>query len=217
MSGLVSIIIPVYNSASFLAECLDSIINQTYSNIEIICINDGSTDNSLSIIKKYSQYDKRIRFYTQKNGGQSAARNTGLKMAKGEFISFVDSDDIIDVNTVKRVISLFKKQNVDIVMYNMEMFLPDGTRFKCFSGSLFPEHNMKINSRACDCIVNVTNAAPAIFKRSIIKSMFVEDMIYEDWVFMVQNLMEPVNIYWLDEALYKYRRNFESSTTSNIS
>lgn len=216
MRPLVSIIIPVYNSASFLPECLDSIINQSYKNLEIICINDGSTDNSLSIIKKYARSDKRIKYYTQQNKGQSSARNLGLKMCKGEYISFVDSDDMIELNTISQAIHLFIHEKVDIVMYNMEMFLPDGTRFICFTGSLFPHSNMRTNSRAQEFIVNFTNAAPAVFKKSTIKSYFVEGMIYEDWVFMVQYLLQPLNVFWINSPLYKYRRNFEQSTTSNI-
>ncbi len=217
MKPLVSIIIPVYNSASFLAECLDSIIKQSYKNLEIICINDGSTDNSLSIIKKYIKYDKRIKYYSQSNKGQSAARNLGLKMCRGEFVSFVDSDDMIDLDTISKAIYLFKYKKVDAVIYNMEMFLPDGTRFTCFTGDLFPHNNMRTNTRKQEWIVNFTNAAPAVFKKSSIKSYFVESMIYEDWVFMVQYLLEPLNIFWINSPLYKYRRNFEKSTTSNIS
>ncbi|WP_307993371.1 glycosyltransferase family 2 protein [uncultured Clostridium sp.] len=217
MKPLVSIIIPVYNAASFLSECLDSVINQTYKNLEIICVNDGSTDASLSIIKKYAKKDKRIRYYTQKNKGQSAARNIGIKMCKGEYISFIDSDDMIDLHTISVAVDLFLNEHVDMVLYNMEMFLPDGTRFICFNGELFPYESKRMNTRQKECIINFTNAAPSVIRKSSINSTFVEGMIYEDWVFMVRHLLQSLNVFWINEPFYKYRRNFEKSTTSNIS
>lgn len=217
MKPLVSIIIPVYNAASFLSECLDSVINQTYKNLEIICVNDGSTDASLSIIKKYAKKDKRIRYYTQKNKGQSAARNIGIKMCKGEYISFIDSDDMIDLHTISVAVDLFLNEHVDMVLYNMEMFLPDGTRFICFNGELFPYESKRMNTRQKEYIINFTNAAPSVIRKSSINSTFVEGMIYEDWVFMVRHLLQSLNVFWINEPFYKYRRNFEKSTTSNIS
>ncbi|NFO10197.1 glycosyltransferase [Clostridium botulinum] len=217
MKPLVSIIIPVYNSASFLSECLDSVICQSYKKLEIICINDGSTDNSLSIIKKYAKKDNRIRYYTQKNKGQSAARNEGLKMCSGEYVSFVDSDDMIDLNTISIAMDLLLNNKLDAVIYNMEMFLPNNIRFSCFTGELFLHESIKINTRCKECIINYTNAAPAVLKKSTIKEPFIEGMIYEDWVFMVRYLLQSLNVFWLNKPLYKYRRNFEKSTTSNIS
>lgn len=217
MEPLVSVIMPVYNAASFLPECLESIINQSYKNIEIICVNDGSTDTSLSILKKYANKDKRIKYYTQENKGQSAARNKGLAMCKGEYVTFVDSDDLLDLYTITIAMDIFKKQKVDVVIYNMEMFLPNGIRFECFNGPLFPTNNIKTHTRANEYIVNFTNAAPAVFKKGTIKQKFVENMIYEDWVFMTQYLTQSLKVFWYNEPLYKYRRNFESSTTSNIS
>lgn len=92
----VSIIIPIYNSEKYLKQCLESIINQTYKNIEIICINDGSTDNSEKIIKDYLKTNKNITYLKQPNAGQSIARNKGLEKATGDFILFVDSDDFIE-------------------------------------------------------------------------------------------------------------------------
>lgn len=91
-----SVIIPVHNTEKYLKKCLDSIINQTHTDIEIICINDGSTDNSLGILEEYATKDKRIIVISQKNHGQSIARNKGIDMAKGEYIAFVDSDDYLE-------------------------------------------------------------------------------------------------------------------------
>jgi glycosyltransferase involved in cell wall biosynthesis len=94
----VSIVVPVYNSAEFLPVCLDSIINQTYKNIEIICVNDGSKDNSLEILNQYKQKDKRVIIINQSNSGVSSARNSGLKKSSGKYVQFVDSDDLGPVN-----------------------------------------------------------------------------------------------------------------------
>ncbi|MDD7567798.1 MAG: glycosyltransferase [Helicobacter sp.] len=112
----VSIIIPVYNSQKYLRECLDSVTNQTLKQIEIICIDDGSTDNSLEILKEYASKDERISILTQTNLYAGAARNAGLAVAKGEYIQFVDSDDWFDLNMCKRMYAQAKKDGSDIVV-----------------------------------------------------------------------------------------------------
>lgn len=99
---LISIIVPVYNTEQYLSKCLDSLINQTYKNIEIICVNDGSTDNSADILNEYDKKDKRVRMISQKNCGLSATRNTGLKNCCGEYVMFLDSDDWIDFDTCEK-------------------------------------------------------------------------------------------------------------------
>ena len=93
----VSVIVPVYNVEKYLKQCLDSIVNQTYKNLEIIIVNDGTKDNSMKIVEEYLQ-DKRIKVINKENGGLSSARNRGIEEATGEYISFVDSDDYIDLN-----------------------------------------------------------------------------------------------------------------------
>ena len=98
---LISIIVPIYNVSKYLDKCLNSLINQTYKNIEIILINDGSTDNSISICLKYKKKDKRIRLYNKKNGGLSSARNMGIKYSKGNYLFFVDSDDFLDLEIIE--------------------------------------------------------------------------------------------------------------------
>ena len=95
----ISIIVPVYNTEPYLEQCLDSIINQTLEDIEIICVNDGSTDNSLSVLEEYASKDNRIKIINQENEGPGFARNNGLKSVNGEYVLFVDSDDWIELNT----------------------------------------------------------------------------------------------------------------------
>jgi glycosyltransferase involved in cell wall biosynthesis len=101
MNDLVSIIVPVYNTAYYLPKCIKSMLNQTYHNIEIILVDDGSTDKSATICDKYAKRDKRIRVIHKKNGGVSSARNTGIENATGRYIMFVDSDDWLPLNAVE--------------------------------------------------------------------------------------------------------------------
>ena len=100
MEPLVSIVIPVYNVENFVKDTLSSVCNQTYKNIEIICVDDGSTDNSLSVLNFYSEKDKRIKVLSQSNSGVSAARNNGIRAAEGEYICFLDSDDFMHPQNV---------------------------------------------------------------------------------------------------------------------
>ena len=110
----VSIVVPVYNVERYLARCLDSILSQTLADIEIICINDGSTDESLSILKEYAKRDDRIVVVSQENKGVSAARNVGIEIAKGEYISFIDSDDWVAPNFIEKLYETAVKNNADI-------------------------------------------------------------------------------------------------------
>ena len=113
---LVSVIVPVYNTAPWLRKCLDSIINQTYRNLEIICVNDGSTDDSASILDEYAAKDARIKVIHQANAGVSVARNKGLDIAVGEYVSFVDSDDWLEPETYERALNRMS-DDVDMVWY----------------------------------------------------------------------------------------------------
>ena len=113
---LVSIIMPIYNTEDYLAEALDSVIKQTYKNIEIICINDGSADNSLQILEEYAEKDNRIRIHSQENKGLPATKNVGVSLAQGKFVTFVDSDDTISSNTIETSVKIAEETNCDIVV-----------------------------------------------------------------------------------------------------
>ncbi len=109
-----SIIVPVYNVAEYLERCLNSLINQTLNEIEIICVNDGSTDNSLCILEKFAELDKRIKIINQKNKGLSGARNTGIKLVQGEYFGFLDSDDWVDLDYFEKLYKRAKNCDADI-------------------------------------------------------------------------------------------------------
>lgn len=118
----VSIVIPVYNVELYLKEALDSVINQTMKDLEIIIVNDGSTDNSLNIIKEYEKKDTRIKVINQKNKGLSEARNSGLKIARGKYIYFMDSDDYIELDTLNSCYEEAEKNNLDFLFFDADSF-----------------------------------------------------------------------------------------------
>lgn len=115
MKNVLSIIIPVYNKELYLKRCIDSIINQTYKELDIVIINDGSTDNSLEILKEYENKDNRIKLINKQNGGVASARNAGIKSATGNYITFIDADDKIDSNMMKSMFEILKSTNVQVV------------------------------------------------------------------------------------------------------
>ena len=112
----VSVIVPVFNTEKYLEKCLNSLINQTLQDIEIICINDGSTDKSADIIKKFANKDSRFKLINHEPNKQGAARNTGMKIAKGEYIGFVDSDDWVDLEYYEKLYNAAKRHNFDIAL-----------------------------------------------------------------------------------------------------
>ncbi|MFI3300248.1 MAG: glycosyltransferase family 2 protein [Candidatus Gastranaerophilales bacterium] len=114
---MVSVVIPVYNVENYLEQCLDSILNQTFKDFEIICINDGSTDNSLEILNRYAQQDSRVKVYSQQNKGYSGARNAGIEKIQGKYTYFADSDDIIDKNLLFDCITKAEKLQVDVIFF----------------------------------------------------------------------------------------------------
>ncbi|MDR2395361.1 MAG: glycosyltransferase [Endomicrobium sp.] len=118
----VSVIIPVYNTEKYLKQCLDSVCNQTLKDIEIICVNDESTDSSLDILKEYANKDNRIIIINQKNLGAGSARNSGLEIAKGQYIAFVDSDDWINLNMLESLYNKAEKTNSDIVLFSYKYY-----------------------------------------------------------------------------------------------
>lgn len=117
-----SIIIPIYNVEDYLSKCLDSVIEQTLMDIEIICVNDGSKDKSLNILQQYSNNDNRIRIISKENGGLSSARNAGLKVAKGDYICFLDSDDYAEPNLCERLYTEILEYKPDIIAFGANIF-----------------------------------------------------------------------------------------------
>ena len=118
---IVSVIIPVYNVERFLRRCLDSVLRQTFQNWHAICVNDGSTDNSLEILQEYAMRDARFEIINKKNSGSSEARNTGMKYARGEYILFLDSDDFIHDQTLEMMFGTIKQKRADMALFNFDV------------------------------------------------------------------------------------------------
>jgi glycosyltransferase involved in cell wall biosynthesis len=118
MNELVSVIIPIYNAGQYLGKCLDSITSQTYTELEIILINDGSSDDSGAICKSYADKDARIKYIEKENEGQSITRNRGIDEAKGKYLYFMDSDDYVEAHFIEKAISSMKNNNADVTIYN---------------------------------------------------------------------------------------------------
>ena len=112
----ISIILPIYNTKDYLEKCLDSILTQTYKNLEILCIDDGSTDGSELILDQYSKKDKRIKAVHKKNGGESSARNIGLQLMTGEYVGFMDCDDWIEPNMYEKLVTIITEKNIDMAI-----------------------------------------------------------------------------------------------------
>ena len=121
----ISVIIPVYNAAAYITKCLDSVINQSYKNLEIICVNDGSTDESGSILESYAFQDSRVRVFHQKNGSSARARNTGLDAATGDWITFADNDDWLDLDMYEKLMLYGDNNPADILACGYYFDYPD--------------------------------------------------------------------------------------------
>ena len=133
---VVSVIVPVYNVEQYLPQCLDSIVNQTLKNIEIICVNDSSTDNSLNILNHYAEKDPRIKVVTQPNGGAGAARNRGLSLAAGKYLSFLDSDDFFEPDMLELAYNKAVCDKADFVVFQSDQYYTDRKEFVSVPWSL---------------------------------------------------------------------------------
>lgn len=143
----VSVIVPVYNVEQYLKRCLDSLVNQTFENIEIIALNNGSIDNSLNILKEYAKKDERIKIIDNDNLGVSEARNIGISQSKGEYIVFVDSDDWIDTNMVEVLHKSIESNDCDLVMCTYVREFTDHSKEKVFN---LPEESLYVNEEVKD-------------------------------------------------------------------
>lgn len=214
----VSVIIPAYNVQVFLRECLDSVIGQTLSNIQIICVNDGSTDDSLEIMKEYAEKDSRVFIIDKENGGLSSARNAGLNAAKGEYILFLDSDDYIAEETLKTLYDYADYFDLDELFYNAEVFYDTDEleqEHESYSGyyvrkgqypnteigrNLFVKFQQNGDFKPSACL--------QILKRSFLeehKIRFYEGILHEDNLFTMQCLSLAKRTRLLDQPFYKRR------------
>lgn len=216
---MISIIMSVYNVEEYLDECLKSIFTQTYTNIEVIIVNDGSTDNSIDIINKYRQKNSNIVYIEQENKGLSEARNLGLKVAKGEYILYIDSDDYIDSNMLQLMINKIKKDNSDMVIIGHREFYDDiagndrDIYLDVYDDRIYT--GKEVANMMLECKV-MGVAWNKLYKRDkLIKENFnFESGRYtQDWYPTFKHISTLNNISFINQPLYKYRLR-SSSTTS---
>lgn len=202
----VSVIVPVYNVEPYIEKCLESLVNQTLKEIEVIVINDGSPDRSQEIIDKYvKKYSKKIKSFKKENGGQGSARNLGLDKAKGEYISFIDSDDWIDTVMLEDMYNLAKKNDSDIVICDMvDHYIDKEIYHDCTNYSSVFE----VTASACN----------KIFKKSVIGNFkFIPKIWYEDFNFTTKILFNTDKISCISKGFYHCNCGHVSTMNNNNS
>lgn len=208
---LVSILIPVYNVEKYLKTCLDSVINQTLLDIEIICVNDGSTDNSAAILEEYRKLDTRIKIITKENGGLPSARNAALECAKGTYVGFVDSDDFVEKNMFQKLVETAKKDDADIVICGANI-LPETPRANDWLYACLSPSYCKYEKFDSEVLYSRIDTTPFLW-RTLIKKELIdsnsarldEDIIIgEDKAFQCKVFPEAKRISVIPDKLYNY-------------
>ena len=205
----ISIIIPVYNSEDFLSQCLDSIIDQSLKEIEIICINDGSTDNSLNILEDYANKDKRIVIIDKVNEGTGKARNIAIEQASGEYLYFVDSDDWIEERTCENLYSISKKYNLDLLQTTSFNLIKESTE-KTKITDFIEKHGYNVISGKEFSANNYTRsyAAGKLWNNQFFKKnnlSFSEYYIGEDIIVAFRGFLYAQRVLTIDYKCYNYR------------
>lgn len=221
----VSIIVPCFNAAPYIAQCLESIVRQSYQNLEIICINDGSTDNSLSVITKYANFDPRILIIDQVNKGISESRNTGLLNSTGDFIMFIDADDWLHDNTINILFNKYSGEDLIVFSYYREFNkgrTPKILRLEGIKNA--KEIQRKLvgpigeEMRNIDSIDALAPVWGKVYRREIFPALLqFKDLkiigTWEDGFFNVEILNHCSSILIIDQPLYHYRKYNNSSYT----
>lgn len=223
-TNMISIILPIYNMQDYISECLESVLNQTYKDLEIICVNDFSMDNSMTIVKNYAKNDKRIKIVNnEKNRGLGGARNVGLDAATGEYIIFCDTDDKMMPNMAEKLYRCIVESDADMAFCDVMLLSSDEllTPYK-------PFHDMTISAnrifypqkafyRFCDMWPSAWNK---IYKKSIIDTNRIrchENILYEDHTFYYEYLLASEKVAYIPEPLYIYRNERNDSIMKEVS
>lgn len=216
----VSVIIPVFNVEDYLAECLDSVINQTFRDIEIICIDDVSTDNSLNILKEYALRDARITILqNEQNSGLAFTRNRGMEQASGDYILFVDSDDYIETDLLMSVVD--KADHVDMVCFDYkkkdEIWNDSDKHLFCISDGEYKARDFFLNAMNSNSIIY--SAWSKLYRRDFLMKediRFINGIRYEDIVFNFLCMMKANTLYCIPDKKYIYRIRRNSIMTRKI-
>ena len=218
-----SVVIPVYNTEDYLEECLDSIVNQTFKDMEIICIDDGSTDRSLEILKEYEARDSRITVYTQENQGPSRTRNRGMSLARGKYIYFMDADDFLEKNALKELYDISEETDADFILFKEINYVEETKEMYTTTYYDMPYLADNVGGRVFTYLDDLyhllfipVSVPGKFFKREFISLLrFPEDIKFEDNIFIVEALIKANRMYFYDEYLY-YRRIRQNSITTTF-
>lgn len=204
----VSIIVPVYNAEKFLPKCLDSLVNQSIDDYEVILINDGSKDSSAEIIESYKKkYPEIINAVTVENGGQGRARNIGIKMAKGKYLGFADSDDWVSLDMFKHMYEKAEAENADLTVCDIEECYDDGS-------------SRTINMSQYERLIKIDTAVwDKLIRRDLVEDVYFPEgkVWYEDLSFVIKIALKSKKQARLPESLYFYRVGQESTMNNNNS
>lgn len=210
-TGLISVIIPIYNTGKYLRPCLTSITQQTYQNLEIILVDDGSKDDSLAVCREYAKADSRIVVIAKENGGVSSARNAGIRAAHGDWFSFIDSDDYLELDAYEYLMGLIEEHHCDAVMFEYYTTYPNReVRHESFAwryGLLDRKNAMRAKAEAIPFTVT------KIFSRKLVENLFFDETIArgEDGLFNAYALHRADSVYFTQRALYHYVQSEESA------
>lgn len=224
----ISVIIPVYNVEKYIGECLDYLIDQSLKDIEIICLNDGSSDKSEDVIKEYMKRDKRISLYNLEHKKQAVARNTGIRYSKGKYLLFIDSDDYISKNCCDELYNKMEKNNLDVLYFNGTTFFetPElASKFKAY-GKLYSSKRQIddiLSGQDMFCYMmdnSFYRDSPCLQiyrKQYIVENNieFLENVFYEDIYFSLKSILYAQRTMVVNDEYY-HRRMRENSTTTNV-
>lgn len=219
----VSVIVPIYNVEKYLVDCIESIINQTYKNLEIILVDDESTDSSGKICDEYAQKDERIKVIHKLNGGLSSSRNAGLFMMTGEYVMFIDSDDMFMPDSVEVMVNEIENKNADYVIGNYINCFENGKLYSSpiFNIDKYKPFKLSIKDYKNSFYVMNSSVCNKIFRVSFLKNLnmkFVEGIPAEDAVFTTHCFIKSNNVYYIPNIMYLYRqRDAETSISTNCS
>lgn len=209
---LVSVIVPVYRAEQYLAECLNSLLEQTYTNLEILLVDDGSPDRSGEICDQFAAKDPRVIVIHKPNGGVSSARNAGLDAARGEYVSFVDSDDTVEPDTYTYLIDRMQLHGADVAMFEYSIDYPD----RVINHSHKASGELLDREQAICATVSPANrfCCSKVFARDLIEHVRFDPHVRvgEDTLFCVQAMLACKRVYYTDRVLYHYRQNGQSVT-----
>lgn len=217
----ISVIVPVYNIEKYIGQCIESILNQTFRDFELILINDGSFDYSYKICQEFAKKDARIRLFSQENKGLSAARNLGITVATGACITFIDGDDYVVTSYLENLYKVYQENDADIVVGDYYQYADKNnalyyhvlkTDYGIYRKSIEEVKNLAVSK------VTFITAWGKLFKRDLFKSiLFPENRFFEDNFTSMKLYLMAKNIYYLCDSLYCYRIREDSITGSNLS